>query len=170
MVPLLAFITFGLLEYGLYWQQDHTFNEAARSAARIGATLAREPGYQDLIIEELEARIESLPQDTVENVTIYKADPSTGDPVNGAVESCTVTCYRFTWNAGADQFDPVSGPEWAALDMAACGEEGSTDYIGVWIKGWYESPTGMLGRLQITESTVLRLEPVPLSQTCEPTT
>ncbi len=52
--------------------------------------------------------------------------------------------------------------------MSACGEEGSTDYIGVWIKGTYDSVTGMIGDRSVTETTVLRLEPVPLSTTCEP--
>ena len=169
MVPLLVFITFGMLEFGLYWQQSHTYNEAARSAARIGATLAREPGYQTTMIDELTGAMEGLPVDSVQRVTIYKADPDTGEPITGDVETCTVDCYRFNWNETSETFSQVSGPEWAPLDQAACGQEGHTDYIGVHVRGTYTSLTGMIGNRTIREETILRLEPVPLSQTCEPT-
>lgn len=168
VVPLLIFATFGALEMGFFWQTDHTLNDAARSAARIGATLAREPDYHLDMVEDLELSFVALPRNSIELVTIYKADSDTGDPITGTVDTCTVDCYRFTWNVNTQDFDLVSGPEWAPLDQAACGAEDSTDYIGVWIKGKYDSPTGMIGQRQITENTILRLEPVPLSITCEP--
>lgn len=168
IVPLLVFLTFGILEFGLYWQQSHTFNDAARSAARLGATMAREPDYEMRMIEELTEVVQALPDNSIEEVTFYKASPTTGDPITGTVESCTVDCWRFTWNEATRTFTKVSGPEWPPLEMSACGDEASTDYIGVWIQGWYESLTGMIGRRQVTETTVLRLEPVPLSVTCEP--
>ena len=168
MVPLLVFCTFGMLEFGLYWQQSHTYNEAARSAARIGATLAREPNYQVDMMGRVTDAIEGLPKDSVQQVTIFKADSDTGDPITGDVDTCTVDCFRFVWNSTHQVFDVVSGPEWDALDQAACGSEGSTDYIGVHLRGLYRSATGLIGNRTIRESTILRLEPVPLSQTCEP--
>lgn len=169
VVPLLVFITIGMLEFGLYWQQSHTYNEAARSAARIGATLAREPDYHQAMIDELSGAMAGLPVDSVQRVTIYNADPATGDPISGDVDTCSVQCYRFTWNETTETFSQVSGPEWEPLDQAACGREGHTDYLGVHVQGSYTSLTGMIGTRTIRESTVLRLEPVPLSQTCEPT-
>lgn len=168
IVPLLVFTTFGMLEFGLYWQQNHTFNDAARSAARLGATMAREPDYQTQMMSELADVVGTLPAQAVETVTIYKASAVTGDPITGTPDSCTVDCYRFDWNPATNTFQQVVGPEWAALEMSACGEEGSTDYIGVWIKGTYDSVTGLIGNRPVTETTVLRLEPVPLSATCEP--
>lgn len=168
MVPLLVFITFGMLEFGLYWQQSHTYNEGARAAARIGATLAREPDYHLDMIAALEGKMEGLPVDSVQRVTIYKADPDTGDPITGDVDTCSVDCYRFTYNETTEIFSLVNGPEWAPLDQAACGGEGHTDYIGVHVQGVYTSLTGMIGDRTIREETILRLEPVPLSQTCEP--
>ena len=168
IVPLLVFTTFGMLEFGLYWQQNHTFNDAARSAARLGATMAREPDYQTQMVAELAGVVATLPSAAVESVTIYKASAVTGGPVTGDFATCTIDCYRFDWNPASRTFEQVPGPEWAALEMSACGEEDSTDYIGVWINGTYDSVTGMLGDRSVTETTVLRLEPVPLSTTCQP--
>lgn len=159
-----------MLEFGFYWQHSHTFNDAARASARIGATLAREPAYQDDMIEALKNTVGSLPQGSVDKVTIYKADSVTGRPASGEdPDTCTIDCYRFTWNDTTKTFDPVvGGPSWPPLQQAACGSEDSTDYIGVWIHGWYRSLTGLVGDREVSESTVLRLEPVPLSVTCEP--
>jgi hypothetical protein len=168
IVPLLVFTTFGMLEFGLYWQQNHTFNDAARSAARLGATMAREPNYHTEMVGELADVVGTLSNQAVETITIYKASPVTGDPITGTPDTCTIDCYRFNWNPASKTFVQVVGPEWPPLEMSACGEEGSTDYIGVWIKGTYDSVTGLIGDRTVTETTVLRLEPVPLSTTCEP--
>ena len=169
IVPLIAFVTFGTLEAGLYWQLDHTLNDAARSGARIGATIAREPNYHLDILEAAEERLATAPNESIDSITIYKADSSSGDPITGDVETCVTDCWRATWNTSTKSFDIVSGPEWAPLDQAACGGEDSTDYLGVWVEGTYQSATGMLGDRTVTERTILRLEPVPLSQTCQPT-
>ena len=63
----------------------------------------------------------------------------------------------------------VAGPSWAAADQAACGEANHNDYMGVYVEGEFRSLTGMFGSSRkISESSVIRLEPVPLSNTCEP--
>ncbi len=170
MAPLLFFLFFGIVEFGLYWQADHTINEASRSGARLGATLARELNYEDDIVAVVERAIgDNIPSGEPQFLTIYRADPATGDPISGTVLDCTTNCYRYTWSTITKDFQPVAGPTWLPSDQAACGEAGHNDYMGVYVQGSAHSVTGLFGDDRtIKESSVIRLEPVPLSSTCEP--
>ncbi len=170
MVPLLFFLFFGMVEFGLYWQADHKINESARAGARLGATLARELDYQETIVEAVEDTVSNaLANGQISYLTIYRADPATGDPYDGTVLNCTINCYRYSWNDNTGSFDPVDGPEWLPTDQSACGEVGHNDYLGVYVEGNYVALTGViLGNRTIRESSIIRLEPVPLSNTCEP--
>lgn len=170
MLPLLFFLTFGMLEFGLYWQQSHTLNDAARSGARLGATLAREANYSAAVVDRVSEVVENgFTSETAFYLTIYKADPATGEPYVGTVKDCMVDCFRFAWDDNSGTFVDQGAPGWDALDQAACGTTGHNDYMGVYTEGTWSSVTGMFGddRL-IRERSVLRLEPVPLSSTCEP--
>jgi len=170
MVPLLFFLFFGMLEFGLYWMADHTVNESARAGARLGATLARELNYEDDVVATVENSIRgSVPSGQIENLTIFRADPATGDPISGTVLDCTTDCYRFTWNTSTDAFDPVDGPEWPSGDQAACGVIDHNDYMGVYVQVRYDSVSGIFPASRtVSESSIIRLEPVPLSNICEP--
>ena len=172
MLPVLFFLFFGMVGFGLYWQADHTINEASRAGARLGATLAQELNYEDDIVEAVQAAIaDNIPSGEVLFLTIFKADPATGDPVSGTVAGCNTDCYRYNWNEASQTFDPVIGPEWAPGSQSACGEIGHNDYMGVYVEGITRSVTRMFGADRpIRESSIIRLEPVPLSNTCEPTT
>jgi len=167
--PMLMFTTFGILEFGIYWQRTHTINESARAGARLGATLARELNYQDRVTQEVADSLGSLPETSIESMTIFKADPSTGDPFSGTVSDCTVDCYRYTWDSTTGAFVDDGAQSWDALSQAACGQPGRHDYLGIYVEANYESAFGLLpGTTKVSETTMLRLEPVPLSGTCEP--
>ncbi len=172
MVPLLFFVFFGMMEFGLYWMADHSLNEGARTGARLGATLARELNYEDDVVAVVEDAVRGkIPSGTVDALTIFRADPTTGSPYagTGTVDDCSADCFRYVWDSDTEAFAQVAGPAWDALSQAACGRIDHNDYLGVYIEGTYESLTGIFpaGRT-ISESSIIRLEPVPLSGTCEP--
>ena len=97
MLPVLFFLFFGIMEFGLYWQADHTINEASRAGAHLGATLARELNYEDDVVETVEQAIgDNIPSGEVLYLTIFKADPDMGSPVSRTVLGCTTDCYRYT--------------------------------------------------------------------------
>lgn len=167
--PLIVFVTLGIIEFGSFWQRTHSINEAARAGARLAATMARELDYEDHVEDEVTEALATLPTDSIKALTIYKADPDTGQPFVGTVSDCTQDCFRYTWDEGSRTFTQLGGQQWNALDQAACGEEGHHDYIGIYVEGEYESLFGLFPTARtVSESTVLRLEPVPLSATCEP--
>jgi Flp pilus assembly protein TadG len=167
--PLVVFLTFGIVEFGSYWNTNHTLNESARAGARLGATNARELGYADDMVAEITDRLGALGASSITGLTIYKADPATGEPVTGTVSACTVDCYRYSWDPETRTFSQVGTSEWNALDQSACGTQGHNDYIGVYLEGSWESASGMFGDSRsISETSILRLEPVPLTDLCEP--
>lgn len=172
MLPLLFVLTVGMMEFGMYWQQSHTMNEAARSGARIGSTLAREANYATDVVDAVTDVVEDgFWSGTADYLTIYKADPETAEPFSGTVKTCMDDCMRFLWDPATESFLDDGANGWAALDQAACGIEGHNDYIGVYVEGTWSSATGIFGDDRtLTEKSLLRLEPVPLSTTCEPTT
>jgi hypothetical protein len=58
-----------------------------------------------------------------------------------------------------------------ALSQAACGDDGHTDYVGVYVRTRHNFLTGFFGSgLDLTAHTVMRLEPVSASggSLCEP--
>jgi hypothetical protein len=169
IMPLVLLLTFGIVEFGTYWNTGHTVNEAARSGARLGATKARELGYADDMVAVITERLSGINTDAIQYLTIYKADPVTGDPVTGDVLTCTEDCYRYSWNITEDEFVADGTAEWPALEQSACGTTGHNDYVGVYLEADWTSPSGIFGDSRtVSETSIVRLEPVPLTELCEP--
>lgn len=162
----------GIIEFGQIFRKSLTMSEATRSGARLGVAQPRQNGYQDDVsIAVRETLRKSAGKGTVEFLSIYKADPVTGDPVDGTdgtPENC-VTCYRYTWDDANETWVPVSGSSWPAVDQFACGDVDDTDYLGVYVRGRHDMSTSFLpGTITIDEQTVMRLEPLPLADECKP--
>ena len=170
IVPLLVVLFFGVLEFGLLFRNSHTINHASRAGARVASALPRADGYQDSVAATVAASIQgSLPSGTVERLVIFKADPTTGTPVDGDFVSCS-TCWKYDWDEPTDSWvlaDLVA--QWPAADQSACGSLTDTDYVGVYVEGRYEWATGLFGAEKtLTEKTVMRLEPLPSTTVCSP--
>ena len=170
VLPLLLLLFFGILEFGLLFRANHSIADASRSGARVASAMPRQDGYQTLTADAVAVALRGeMPSDQIDRLTIYKADPATGGPASGTVTTCTVDCYRFDWDAVNDLWIHDTGSAWPAANQAACGDRDSTDYIGVWVEGRYEFATGFFGADRtLTDKTVMRLEPLPLSSQCEP--
>jgi hypothetical protein len=62
-------------------------------------------------------------------------------------------------------------PSWPATDQEACGAEDSTDYLGVYVRARHVFITGFFqDEQQLSERTVMRLEPLPFTDECKPIT
>ncbi|MDY7101327.1 MAG: TadE/TadG family type IV pilus assembly protein [Actinomycetota bacterium] len=167
VLPILLILCFGIIEGGLLFRNAHTITASVRSGARTAVALPRHDGYQEAAANAAAAALGSIPADAVDTLTIYRADPGTGRPVSGGFETCTTSCWRFTWDEGSRSFVPVLGTAWPAADQSACGDEAHTDYLGVYVRGHYDWVTGFFGDARdITANTVMRLEPLPLSVAC----
>lgn len=170
ILPLLVLLFFGILEFGLLFRSSHSIADATRSGARTAAAMPRTDGYQLLAADAVAAALRgSMPSGDIDRLTIYKADPVTGDPVGGGFETCTVSCWRFEWDSVNDTWREIPGPTWPADQQAACGDLDHTDYLGVYVSGHYDFATGLFGvSRKLTDTTIMRLEPLPLSSACSP--
>ncbi|MCU0274712.1 MAG: pilus assembly protein [Acidimicrobiales bacterium] len=177
LMPVLALFLFGILEWGLAFRSGLTVSDASRAGARVAAAMPRNPEYQTAAAAAVSGRLASagVPADQIESLVIYRADPATGGLRGGgssdaAIDACTANCWRFTWDAASSAFVPVAGgPSWAYTNQAACGGTADTDHVGVYVRVDHTFVTGMFGSgLSLTERTVMRLEPLPLSDVCAP--
>lgn len=169
MISLLLSLFFGVAEFGMALRSRHALSEATRTGARAAASLPRQAGYEDAAADAVAASLaDSIPAKSVLNLTIYKADPTTGDPIDGTYTTCT-TCFRYAWDPITQQFGSVSGASWDATDQAACGNDGFTDYLGVWASGEHDLVTTFWSdKITLTGRTVMRLEPVIGTAVCAP--
>lgn len=170
ILPLLVVLLFGVLEFGLLFRSSHTIADASRSGARTASAMPRIDGYEAFTADAVAAALRgSVPNDRIDKLTVFKADPISGQPVGGGYETCATECWRFDWDVVNEIWRPIPGTSWPAADQAACGDRANTDYIGVYVSGHYEFATGLFGASrQLTDVTIMRLEPLPLSSACSP--
>lgn len=168
VITLILTLFFGVIEFGMLLRSRHALAEATRTGARAASSLSREDGYQTAAAEAVAASLRgSIPSESVLTLTVYKADPNTGDPASGTLQTCTSGCYRFAWDAVDEEFDVVAGTSWPATDQDACGDIGATDYVGVAITGTHDFITAFWSdEVALYEKTVMRLEPIIDSAIC----
>ena len=177
LMPVLALFLFGILEWGLAFRSGLTVSDASRAGARVAAAMPRNPEYQTSAAAAVSGRLASagIPSEQIETLVIYRADPATGGLRGGgssdaAIEACTTSCWRFSWDVATRTFVPVSGgPSWPYTSQAACGGATDTDHVGVYVRVDHGFVTSLFGSgLSLTERTVMRLEPLPLAEVCAP--
>jgi hypothetical protein len=111
----------------------------------------------------------SIPGGSIEELIIYKASPTTGQTFDGVEpQNCTTACVRYGWDESQDKFVQTGGT-WDPQSQSACGKESNTDFYGVYVRARYDFITGFFGEsITLTEHSIMRLEPLPLAETCEP--
>jgi hypothetical protein len=175
VLPVLLLVVFGVFEFGFAFKNSLTITSATRSGARVASALPRTTDYEISTAAAVRGSLlNAFQSGEVEYLSIYKADPNTGEPSDGSdFETCT-ECYRYAWDptaqGGVGDWAYVAG-SWPPLTQAACGADSSTDYVGVYVRAKHDFLTATFGSSKtLTAHTVMRLEPVPTSGglTCQP--
>ena len=165
VLPVLLLLLFGILEWGMAFKNALTVSSATRSGARAGVARPRTADYQDAIVTSVETALDALSSGDPEELWIYQAGAD-GYPVGyGDFSGCNATrCLRYTWDG--EEFQPVAGYSWAGATQNACGAE--ADELGVYLRTEHHFVTGVFGSDRtLTDRTVMRLEPIPVSQQCK---
>lgn len=170
MLPVVILVVFGIIEYGLVFKDSLTVSASTRSGTRVGVTQSRNPAYLDSVKDAVRDSLTNvMPANQIQYLTVYKADPVTGDPSGGGgFEGCSTDCSRFTFSTGTGDWVSAGGAGWLATDMKACGGPTTTDYLGVYVRVKHDYFTGLFGSSRrLTDHSVLRLEPLPAAQGCQ---
>ena len=163
--PLLIMLFFGTLEFGLLFRNSHSISKASRSGARVASVLPRDDIYHLAARDAVTAALGGVPDGSIDLLIVFKANDNQGNLLDLEPTTCS-ECYKFTWSESSGSWnDPTGG--WPASDQEACGGLTDTDYVGVYVEGHYDWATGLFGSTRkLSETTVMRLEPLSLSSVC----
>jgi hypothetical protein len=169
VITVILTLLFGIAEFGMAIRTKHGLSEAARSGARVASALPRENGFDQAAANAVRASVHNaVPSGELRTLVIYRADPDTGDPMSGDLDSCA-QCFRYTWDDTLDDWIQVGGSSWVASDQYACGALHRTDYVGVYVSGEYEFISAFWSdSLSLSSRAIMRLEPITDNAVCAP--
>ncbi len=78
VMPVLVLFLFGIVQFGLAFDQKQSVNSAAREGARTAAIPDDATVDYDAIVDRVNASFNSLASDTVDSVTVEVFDASSG--------------------------------------------------------------------------------------------
>ncbi|MGZ6912430.1 MAG: TadE/TadG family type IV pilus assembly protein [Acidimicrobiia bacterium] len=158
VLPILALLTFGLIEFSSAYHDNSIAADAARAGARVGSAKATQADYATAVVQAVNSAVSTLPGDVPKELWIYKAN-SQGYPGGGSsFSSCSSNCIRYTFNSGSKTFGGGSG-SWPASSHQVCKQP--YDEIGVYVKLDHKFVTKFFGAgVTLSDHAVFRFEPV----------
>lgn len=172
---LLVSLAFGLVEFGMAWQDKMTVETAARAGARTGSSVGKDRLADYAIIEGVRTALSDIGMDNVEYVVVYKASTADGKVPNscktGVSQTGTCNVYTGSQLTTLTQADfggtscGGSSPDrfWCPTSRRTVQATG-TDYLGVWVKAKHPTITKLFGSsMTVTSAAVMRLEPAETS-------
>lgn len=172
VLPLVALMAFGTVEFGLAWRDSMTISNSLRSGARVGSNLGDDRLADFNTLKQIEAAINEIDNTRIERVVIYKSTTLDGEApaacINGASQSGLCNVYTPAQLASLTEADfdslTCSGDpdvHWCPVTRENRQVVGA-DYLGVWIQVHRDWITGFFppsSGLTMTDNAVMRLEP-----------
>ena len=186
---VIVLLIFGIMELTFLVRDYVAVTSAARVGARIASTGADDgpcitepddlvpcpsgsvPELAQHAADAISESIDSLPEDSVTHVMVYKANDK-GFP--GAftsmpsVTQCVTQCVVYTWSPAKNRFRYSRG-SWVSSQIQACvpsrksasGAAGILDTVGVQVVVRHKLLTGMFGSaLTLSDHSVMKFEPL----------
>lgn len=175
LLPVVALMAYGIVEFGLAWQDRLTVQTGVRSGARVAAAAANDAAADQTTLLSLGAAASDLGRDRIEWVLIYKS--ATGDGAVPATcltpvpHSVSGTCNAYSGSQVRGVVDGTAPAAWfgcgvGSLDVSWCPASRQAiqalgaDYLGVWMRATHPMITGLFGSsLTVQDRAVMRLEP-----------
>jgi hypothetical protein len=182
MLPVLAILVLGVLEFGQAYRQVNLVERAATNAARTGSSIGNGWSADYEILRSVQTSTANLGSAEIVSVVVWDATSSDEVPANcesivpadgsanGVGNLCNVysaaqveddSFIGFQRTGSGDTIDCASGSwdsNWCPTDR----DNGrpDSDYVGVWIKITYEGFTGILpSDFEIERSAIFQVEP-----------
>jgi hypothetical protein len=184
ITPVLFFLLFSVLEFGMAFRDYLAVANTTRDGARAASVFGNDSSADFDILQSIADSSNVINRRDIQRIVVYKASgPNTPVPT-----ICTTAapgsqgigvCNIYTASAldlaesefgcrsdrNLDKFwcptaTTSTTPTQSGRKVAMTGTNGPPDYIGVWIKVNHTWVTGLFGRsLTFTDSTVMRMEP-----------
>ncbi len=163
---VLLMLAIGAFEYGMVFRDSLTVTTAAREGGRVAASTASYGDADCVILEAAAGALQSLNSGTVDEIHIYKSDPTGNYP--GSVSSLTVRYAPFS-GPGVPPLTCGSGSEWQTFGGGGSWAPanrvntlGDADWIGVRINydhNWFTNFLWWNGTFALSDDAVFRIEP-----------
>lgn len=165
VMPLVALLLFGILEYGLLFGDDMRLANSLRSGARTAAALTSLNASDDYAVLKAVQAGSGKVAPQIQLLVIYKSNGPSDVPTKACEEGLSQPgeCNVYTqndFNMTETQLEATGASNSWPPDERIPG----TDYIGVWAKVDHKWITGFFGTdHEVTDSAVMRVQPSPTS-------
>lgn len=184
VLPLLALLMGGIVEYGTLWRDNLTVTTSSRAAARVVSNLGDDYLSDYEAILSLDAALSTIDGFTVEGVLIYEASAADGSPHSSCFDSggdpkassghcnyfsasevagmaaidCSVSCTEFPDNTNCAGGMSV---HFCPQTSRETDQSAGTTNVGVWVRITRSYFTGIFpgDGVTITDQTVMQIEP-----------
>jgi hypothetical protein len=181
VTPLLLLMVFGIIEMAFLMKDDVALTSAVRTGGRTASasagagpagvdadgdcvapcSAANTPRLAQLAANAIQKSGSALPQDSIQELWIYKANDKGYPGGTGATAwTCSTDCIRYRWVGAKNQFRYYSGT-WQSASIAACANS-SPDSVGIYMKAKHRFLTGLFFHdVDIDDHAVFAFEPLP---------
>jgi len=160
VMPLLLTLVMGIIEFGMVFSDMQTVGSSTRAGARAAVAYSRQENYDVHAVNAVASALSARTTGTPQEMWIYKV--GTGN--EPASPGCAAYCQHYKWDPSNPDGPWVlqSGAQWKFDTMNACTLP--LDQLAVKVKVKHDMVTGLFGdSITLTDTTVMRLEPQPLS-------
>lgn len=170
ITPVLFFLLFSILEFGMAFRDYLAVANTTRDGARAASVYGNDSSADFEILQTVADASNVIDRRDIERIVVFEATgPNSVVPTSCANGTPGSTCNVYT-AAALDLAETEFGCRtdrnldryWCPTSRktALAGTNGPPDYVGVWIKVNHIWVTGLFGRsLTFTDSTIMRLEP-----------
>jgi Flp pilus assembly protein TadG len=176
VIPVIALIAFGIIEYGAAFADRNVVDTAGRAGGRAAANMAKDPYADYWALDAVASAINDLGLTNVTRVVVFKATTTSvispacaaGTANSGGTTPCnvypgsvlsslSVVNYKTTnFGCGAGKLDNF----WCPTTRINSGL--APDYVGIYIEALHRKITYVLpGDLTMKDTFITQLEPTP---------
>jgi Flp pilus assembly protein TadG len=171
ILPFMAMLVMGTIEFGEGWQANLRAQSATRSAGRTGSSLSTNRQADYFMLQTLKAGLTKFTTAEVRRIVIYRVTTANGLPTSGCMAGVadpgdcnvytglqmnTLTSANFSGTTCA-----VGSPDYAWCPTTRNNTQANADQLGVWVEVFYTYKTRYFPGSGITmrHYVVMRIEP-----------
>jgi hypothetical protein len=187
VMPILALLVFGIIEFGFLLRDYAGVSSLVRTGARVASTgadhgpgtcevgatappctSASSPALAQEAADAIQRSGSASNPDQIQYILVYKANDKGYPGANGSTTmptdcSATTNCVKFIWRPTLDSFKYSSGT-WTSSSISACFPGSATspmDRVGIYLKATHPMLTGLFGTsISLSDRAIMDFEPL----------